>query len=704
MEAGAQVSATTPDADDAVAVDDQAVDPPPDDDHGPDPTPRPPRRRRGGRGQARRATDPQVAVLALLAGLPILAATIVALTKGWTPLGDNATIAMRSGDVLRGRPPLVGMPSTSDMVRAGVRSDHPGPLEFYALALPGAILGPAGLVLAIAAANIGACWAAIGIAWRRGGKPLATLTTGLVLVLCLTLGSTIIRDPLNSHAGLLPFLWVVLAAWDLTLGRLRSAPWAVVAATWCAQLHVVFLPTVAVLGLGVVVLTVRELDDRTLRARRRGRRRLAARERAARRRSLGLAAAVGVLLWLPPLIDQVGGTGNLGKLASVGGQDGQGVAFGLRALVRAFGTPPAFLRLDSWPLLALEGPGPADWAMALLTVALVIAVARDARTRRDHALVRLLQVDALVVAGTFLTLVRTPLGGAVLAADPLHLLWPVTGLVWAGIAWGGWRSWEDRRALPTSDPDEQRAPAGRRQGALVAIGLVASLAVTTVTVTRTRTFGGFGEGLMDPVAAVEAPTIAAARGHGTAEVAVGGWASRLYGRAAVLEALERAGIPTQTPDRDHPSQRFADGRRPGVKVWVLSGATVPRQPAPNARLVAKANLRSSLDWAHLSARRARLRHLLDERGTVVLRDGPRIRLRDLGREYFRWEDPPQGSRATIPAAWLSTDAYVDLYRAGMIAAPKAEQRLVDELFADSVGRYFVARDQVLAVYVLPLED
>ena len=650
---------------------------------------RPPRRRSR---SARQATDPAALVLAALASIPIVVAVVVALANGWTPIGDNATIALRSGDVLRGHPPLVGMPSTSDMVRVGITTDHPGPIAFFLLALPYRVFGPAALVVTMGLVNMGAVFGAVGIAWRRGARPLATMTAGLMLILCVTLGPTIIRDPLNSHSGLLPLVWLGLLAWDVTLGRLRSAPYAVLAATWCAQAHMVFLPMIAVLGIGTVALTVAEFRRPDPSAR------PGTKAKAIDRQPLLIAGALGLLLWFPPLLDQFFGDGNLGSLLTLSDESGQGLLFACRALLRTFGTPPTFLRMDSWPLLALEGPGVGDIAMAIATVALIIWITVDASRRADRRVIRLIQINGLLVVGVFITLARTPIGGAVLAADPLHVLWPVTGLVWLAITWGAWRSWMARR--PAAAHSAARPVAVR---ILAGIALLAVLAASTATATLTRTFGGFGEGLMDPIQSLESPTVEAARGRGRVEVAAGGWAARLYARGAVIESLERAGIDTQTPDVNRPSRRYANGRAADTKIWVLSGATLPRQPEPNARLIAKANLRSPAERAQFLARRERLRGLLDKRGTIVLVDGPRIRRRDLGREYFRWPEPPTGSSTTIPADWLSVDAYVDLFRAGMIQAPRAEQSLVDALFEDSVGRYFVARDEVIAVYLLPAD-
>jgi len=307
----------------------------------------------------------------------------------------------------------------------------------------------------------------------------------------------------------------------------------------------------------------------------------------------------------------------------------------------------------------------------------------------DHGVIRLLQCVGLILLATFVTLARTPIGGAVLAADPLHLLWPVTGLTWLALAWGAGRAWTG-----THDVDLGGAARWTVAG-LVALALV----VCGVTATRTRTFGGFGEGLIRPIAHLEHPTIAAARGHGPVLVAATGWSAQLYARGALLEALERAGIATVTPDRDRASRRYRPGTRTGATIWVISSRTPPRAPAAGARLVALVHLRTPHQAAVAEADRRRLRTLLDHHGTVALRDGPHVRLAEVEREYFHFPGPGRAGADTIPGTWLSVDAYIDLYRAGMIVSPKVTPATVDALFHDAVGRYFAETDEVIAVYI-----
>ena len=102
--------------------------------------PRPPEAARSRRRRRRRPRPaPMLVRLCVIVVLPILASTAMALHDGWTPVGDNATLAIRAGDVLRGDPPLTGMPSTSNTI-SNQDISHPGPMEVWVAAVPYAVL------------------------------------------------------------------------------------------------------------------------------------------------------------------------------------------------------------------------------------------------------------------------------------------------------------------------------------------------------------------------------------------------------------------------------------------------------------------------------------------------------------------------------------------------------------------------------------
>jgi Flp pilus assembly protein TadD len=96
----------------------------------------------------------------------------------------------------------------------------------WVAAIPYALLGPAGLLLTAAAVNAAALVLSVIVGWRRGGPPMAVAVTATGLLLCWSLGTTVIRDPLNSHVGLL--LWFALGL--LPILNLVSLPTSTVIA------------------------------------------------------------------------------------------------------------------------------------------------------------------------------------------------------------------------------------------------------------------------------------------------------------------------------------------------------------------------------------------------------------------------------------------------------------------------------------------
>ena len=92
------------------------------------------------------------------------------------------------------------------------------------------------------------------IARRRGGLPLVVLVGGAVLTLTWALGPSLLADPWNPWAAVLPFFTFVLLAWDLADGELRALPWLVGVGTYLVQTHVGYTPLVLGLGLAAALL------------------------------------------------------------------------------------------------------------------------------------------------------------------------------------------------------------------------------------------------------------------------------------------------------------------------------------------------------------------------------------------------------------------------------------------------------------------
>lgn len=622
--------------------------------------------------------------LCALAVLPIVVATTMAIAAGYSPVGDSATLALRAGDVTRGSPPLTGMPTTADRLADEEWIDHPGPLEVWVAALPYRILGPVGLLLTVAAVNAASLIVAVRVGWRQGGPPLAVGVTALALVLSWSLGTEVLRDPLNTHVTLLPWLAALLLAWEVSVGRWRSLPLAIAAVSWSVQAHVVWILPAAVLVVGAVWLAVRQELARSP-AQREGRAKL-------RGRSLRRAAIVGVVLNLPLLIDQAFGNGNLGRMLAFGGEAGLGLGHAVRATVIAFGLPPAWLRTGMDPFLLLRSPTLLD----LLGFGIVVAGAAlllHRSTRPSHRRAdRLLHVAGLATAGAALAVARTPTGGAVAAADAMLLWRPVTAVGWLALGWGAWTR--------AQQPTRPVLASGTQRRAATILAVIAALALVAATALGPPRRESFGAALREPASTIGPPTVEALAGERLVQVNADGWAARLYLRHAVIEQLERAGIATMTAEPERAFRRHrGDEARPSATVWVISSATGALPPDPRAALVASAELVPGGPGAEEADRRRAIRAILDAAGRVRLASSDDLTLDEVSEEYFRWDEPPPGGDADLPASWVSVDAYVDLARNGLVVSPLVDPGLVDQVHRDGIGRYFAAEDTTVAVYV-----
>ena len=184
---------------------------------------------------------------------------------------------------------------------------HPGPLYYYALAPFYPLLDSAlRLHLGTLVLNWLAASAIVLLPARYAGRRTATCLTFTALVLLWCLGPFFIRDPWNPAVVLLPLLAAVVAV--AVRPTVLSTCIAVVFGSLVVQAHVGSLsPVVAlvVVGGGAAVATAV-----------RWRVRPELRPPLPPLRSAAVVAAVLVLCWTPPLIEQIrhGRDGNLGRV------------------------------------------------------------------------------------------------------------------------------------------------------------------------------------------------------------------------------------------------------------------------------------------------------------------------------------------------------------------------------------------------------
>jgi hypothetical protein len=322
------------------------------------------------------------ALLALLA-IPLAVGLGVLHSPRWYPILDLAQTELRVRDVGTRHTPLVGLAGRIES--QGLRGSHPGPLSFYGLRPVYTLLGerPWGLQVATATVHLAAMAAALWIAARRGGVRLMVAMGAVLAVLGHLYGATTLTEAWNPYLPIMWWLVFVLAAWSVLCDDLAMLPVAVFAGSWCLQTHISYLGLVAGLGAALAVVVAVAAWRRR-------------RDRDARRRLAGWVAAalgLGVVLWLPPLYDQVRhDPGNLSIVVDNFRHPTDtviGPGRGLR-LVAA--------HLDLWHLrgASIEQAG-AAWAGYALVAAWLVSVAVAAGRRANPALLRLDAVLGLVL-------------------------------------------------------------------------------------------------------------------------------------------------------------------------------------------------------------------------------------------------------------------------------------------------------------------
>jgi hypothetical protein len=291
---------------------------------------------------------PFVVGTGIAASLPVLAATVRALADGWMPMGDQGIIATRAYDVLTAHMPLLGQYSEASTV-TGQPTYSPGPMLYWLLAVPAHLGRSAALTVTMALVNVVCVVGAVALAARRGGPALAALTGAAIALMCVSLSAESLHGIFNPSAALFPFLLLFPLCWSLACGDYRLLPLTVLVASFTVQCHVAYLPPVAGLlvvgGVGLV---------------------LARRRRAVGRMRPWLLAALAVaaLCWSAPVVQQLSQhPGNLGVLANeaTAHQPSQGPTRAARALERAIGVPPRWLRKPDVNVGRLSGVSGGDY-------------------------------------------------------------------------------------------------------------------------------------------------------------------------------------------------------------------------------------------------------------------------------------------------------------------------------------------------------
>ncbi|HEX6475974.1 MAG TPA: hypothetical protein VF005_01770, partial [Acidimicrobiales bacterium] len=419
--------------------------------------------------RTRRSRSPRSwMVVAGLLALPALVAALSLLGRHWYASGDQAFEVLRIGDVGGRHTPLFGAPSRFGWY-------HPGPLLFLLLAPAQRLLGETGVLAGTALVNVGALVGVAVVARRRGGMGLLLWTGLLVAGLVHALGPSLLLDPWNPWAALLPFLLFVLLAWSVACGDHSALPWAVGVGSFVLQTHVGY--ALLVVGLLVGALVVVAVGS----------------ARAGLGRGLALAGVVAIVLWLPPLIQQAAGhPGNLGEVAryfihprftsqqvaniAAGPAVGWKTAFGVMG--KQLAPPGPWLTGSEVNKFGFAATA-AAWPAVLVTLGAVGAgVFAWRRGARDAA-----RLAGTAVVMAVLALAATAKVTGILAPYLVRWWWVTALVLWLAMGWCVAEALQVTRVGPEAGAP---APSPRGLGRLTFAGALASVmgtvALTAATV------------------------------------------------------------------------------------------------------------------------------------------------------------------------------------------------------------------------------
>jgi hypothetical protein len=253
---------------------------------------------------------PAVLLATAVLAVPFLVAVTALHGAHWVPTLDNAMTELRVRDVASADPPLIGLPGRLGTLAE--QGSHPGPLSFWALWPVYRLLGssPWSLQAATASLHVLAIGLFLFAARRRAGLGGLLGAAVVVAVLLRTYGLEALTEPWNPYLPLSWWLVFLVAVWSVVVGDRALLPVAIVAGSLCAQTHIPYSGLVGGMAVGLVALAA----VGAWRTRRRPSRGAAGgRPSSPGTRGWWVASAVvSVVLWTPPLVDQLVNTpGNL---------------------------------------------------------------------------------------------------------------------------------------------------------------------------------------------------------------------------------------------------------------------------------------------------------------------------------------------------------------------------------------------------------
>jgi hypothetical protein len=637
----------------------------------------------GGENQRSSTSAALLGAATVVVLLPVAIAAARATGSGWLPVGDNGLMYVRTRDVFSGDPPLLFMSALG--CGSEDACNHPGPMLFYALAVPTAVLGRGGLAVGTAMLN-GASIIGIALLARRlGGAVMGLSAMAVVATLGWSLGSELLFDPWSPNSLVLPFFLFLLLVWSVATGDLVMLPALAGVGSLLLQTNLSYGLVVPVLAAWAVVGLVLE--------RRRGRSRPDAGRPTPRRvrTVVGLTGLVVAVLWFPPVLEQLtsDGRGNFVLIARESGN--AGLALGVDDAVRLFAGVVALPRWWLRSSTSLVYASPPSFALALPALlvlgGLLLALAFDARRRLDRtAFVGIVTAMLLAVAG-LVTLTRAPVDGfGRLSPYQTRLLWPLAAFVAFTMVTYGLR---------------RLAPLDALRPAVVGLACISIVAMAALTIPRYRAPYGTHEPEWSLAATRRlSEATSSLEEEGTLFFA---WEvdtfSYQFVAGGLLAELRRRGIPFVVDEpflvRDFGEHRRFTGSNADVTVVMRSGDAALTTP-PGARRVAL--------LPGLGARERRELARLRERIARYIDDG-RLRLTRKGQESLARLASDRGASPSQDAEGFSSEALLGPSRP-LGTLLQEGYVVIDDGWAATFARYVDLQDRwderTFGVFTIPL--
>jgi hypothetical protein len=341
--------------------------------------------------------DRQLAIaMFVLLVVPFVVAVVRSYHDHWIPSGDEANIATRALDVFSRHPPLTGLPSTSGLYGDLISTNHPGPMEFYLLAIPLRLLGMTwGPLLTAAAINAAGVLIAAWVFFRRLGLNAMLWAGVLLLAVMFSGGTAVLVDTLSSNMTMYSLLCTAVLVWAVIDGDFRLLPLTAFVASYAAQQHLANALLVFVLVAVMLIAIVVQLAA--------ARRKHVSAPRGTLRPWLLVSTAIFAVCWSPVLVQQfTGHPGNLTAIVRFARDNTRptlGFSAGLHQVVHAIAPNGVLTRTDTTGNFFIFSAGALRTVLAIAVVVVLGAILVRQR-RRSPALARLAGVAlVLLVAG-----------------------------------------------------------------------------------------------------------------------------------------------------------------------------------------------------------------------------------------------------------------------------------------------------------------